>query len=186
MKHQKNFRLCDDFKGYGKATPGYNGLNQSIYSLQITQKEHLLIWNSETTQSLNIYLFNYQTKTAIFLATKHEKTIMTCNLNFWKYFLHFKLLASNTIKIESIRLNSWHHSHKKQKIETRSLETRVVLLIFLLSSYREYIKTAKNVGFCERLLSENDFEAVLDNICCYDYGANACEAVQKIATDQKD
>ena len=40
------------------------------------QKEHLLIWNSETTQNLNIYLHNYQTKTAIFLATKHEKTIM--------------------------------------------------------------------------------------------------------------
>ena len=46
--------------------------------VRITQKEHLLIWNSETTQNLNIYLYNYQTETAIFPATKHEKTIMTC------------------------------------------------------------------------------------------------------------
>ena len=47
-------------------------------------------------------------------------------------------------------------------------------------------KTAKNSGFCEELLSENDFEVVLATFSCYDYGANASEAVQKIATDQKD
>ena len=46
--------------------------------------------------------------------------------------------------------------------------------------YRKYIKTAKNGGFCEELLSENDFEAVLVNFCCY--GANASEVVQKIRT----
>ena len=45
--------------------------------------------------------------------------------------------------------------------------------------YRKYIKTAKNGGFCEVFLSENDFEAVLVNFCCYEYGANASEAVQK-------
>ena len=48
--------------------------------------------------------------------------------------------------------------------------------------YKEYIKTAKNGSFCEELLSENDFEAVLANFCCYDYGANTSEAVQKIST----
>ena len=47
-------------------------------------------------------------------------------------------------------------------------------------------QTAKNSGFCEELLSENNFEAVLATFCCYDYGDNASEAVQKIATDQKD
>ena len=52
--------------------------------------------------------------------------------------------------------------------------------------YKEYIKTAKNSGFSEELLSENDFEAVLAALYCFDYGANASEAVQKIATDQKD
>ena len=51
--------------------------------------------------------------------------------------------------------------------------------------YREYIKTAENGVFWEELHSENDFEAVLVNFCCHDYGANASEAVQKIATDQK-
>ena len=40
-------------------------------------------------------------------------------------------------------------------------------------------QTAKNGGFCEELLSENNFEAVLVNFCCYEYGANASEAVQK-------
>ena len=74
--------------------------------------------------------FKYQTETAIFLATRHEKTIMACSyLKFYKYFLHYELLANNTIKNESIHLNSWHHSLKKQK---DSLEARVVLLIFSL------------------------------------------------------
>ena len=48
-----------------------------------SKKEHLLIWNSETTQNLNIYLHNYQTETAIFLATKHEKTI---SMQLFKFF----------------------------------------------------------------------------------------------------
>ena len=52
--------------------------------------------------------------------------------------------------------------------------------------YREYIKTAKNGGFCDGLLSENDSEAILATFCCYGYGTNASEAVQKITTDQKD
>ena len=43
-------------------------------------------------------------------------------------------------------------------------------------------QTAKNGGFCEELLSENDFEAVLVNFCCYEYGANASQAFQKIST----
>ena len=74
-----------------------------------------------------------KTETAIFLATKHEKRIMACSyLIFYKYFLHFELLVSNTIKNESIHLNSWHHNHKKQK---NSLETQVVSLIFSLKNY---------------------------------------------------
>ena len=42
-------------------------------------------------------------------------------------------------------------------------------------------KKQKNDGFCEELLSENDFEAVLVNFCCYEYAANASEAVQEIS-----
>ena len=37
-------------------------------------------------------------------------------------------------------------------------------------------QTAKNDDFCKELLSENDFEAVLVNFCCYEY---VSEAVQK-------
>ena len=47
------------------------------------------------------------------------------------------------------------------------------------------MKTAKNGDFCEELLSENNFEAVLATFCCYGHGAKTSEAVQKIATDQK-
>ena len=43
------------------------------------------------------------------------------------------------------------------------------------------IQTAKNGGFCEELLSENGFEAVLVNFCYYEYSVNASEAVQKIS-----
>ena len=42
-------------------------------------------------------------------------------------------------------------------------------------------KQQQNGGFCEGLLSENDFEAVLPNCCCYEYGANSSEAIQKIS-----
>ena len=40
----------------------------------------------------------------------------------------------------------------------------------------------KNGDFSEDMLGENDFEAVLVNFCCYKYGSNASEAVQKIST----
>ena len=52
--------------------------------------------------------------------------------------------------------------------------------------YKAYIKIAKNCDFWVELLSENDFEAVLATFCCYDHGANASEAVKKIATNQKE
>ena len=43
------------------------------------------------------------------------------------------------------------------------------------------MKTVKNGSFFEELLSGNDFEAVLVNFCCYDFGANASETIQKIS-----
>ena len=49
--------------------------------------------------------------------------------------------------------------------------------------YKACIKTAKNGDFCGELLSENDFDAVLATFCCYDHGANASQAIQKITTD---
>ena len=43
-----------------------------------------------------------------------------------------------------------------------------------------------NGGFCEELLSENDFDVLLATFCCYEHGANASEAVQRIVTNQKE
>ena len=40
--------------------------------------------------------------------------------------------------------------------------------------------------FSEKFLSESDFEAVLATFCCYDYGVDAFEAVERIAKDQKE
>ena len=59
-------------------------------------------------------------------------------------------------------------------------------LKYLRCPYRAYIKTEKNGDFCEKMLSENDIEAVLATFCYYDHGPKTSEAVQKIATDQKE
>ena len=73
-----------------------------------------------------------------------------------------------------------------------NLETRAVLLIFSLKleisgvPHRAHYRTTKSGDFCEELLSENGIEVVLSTFCCYDYGAKASEAVQKIATDQEE
>ena len=100
-----------------------NKLYRKYTPVRITQqKEHLLIWNSETAQNVNIYLHNYQTQTAIFLATKHEKSNWY-GMQLFKFF-H----TENTLKQQNMV-----------------------------------------AGVCEELLSENDFEAVLINFCCYEY-----------------
>ena len=44
----------------------------------------------------------------------------------------------------------------------------------------------KNGDFWEKFLNENDFEAVSATFCCYEHGAKAFEAVQKIPKDQKE
>ena len=46
-------------------------------------------------------------------------------------------------------------------------------------------ENSKKRQLCEELLSKNGLETVLATFCCYDYGDNASEAVQKKATDQK-
>ena len=82
----------------------------------------------------------------------------------------------------------YQYSNKKRKV---SLETRAALVIFSLEleisgvAVQGIHQNSEKWWFCEELLSENDFEAVLATFCCYDYGANASDAVQKIAADQK-
>ena len=49
--------------------------------------------------------------------------------------------------------------------------------------------TAKNGDFFDELSSEHDFEAILATFCCLatiSHGAKASEAIQKIATNQKE
>ena len=77
-----------------------------------------------------------------------------------------------------------HHNHKKRKDNHRN--TGRTIDYYLGWPYRAYIKTAKNGNFCEKLPSENDFEAVLATFCYYDHGTKASEAVQKIAADQNE
>ena len=83
----------------------------------------------------------------------------------------------------------YNHSQKKRK---DSLGTRAVLLIFSLEleisglAIQRIHQNSEKWWLCEELLGENDFEAVLATFCCHDYGANASEAVQKIAIYQKD
>ena len=69
--------------------------------------------------------------------------------------------------------------------ETQAKNRKNRNLKYLGWPYKEYTKTAKNGDFCEELLNENDFEAVLVTFCCYDYGANVSEAVQKIARSKR-
>ena len=113
---------------------------------------------------------------------------MACSyLIFLKIFPSFLTCGLQYYKNESIHLNSWPGTIviRNRKIIWKH---RSFLLIFWLDLkylewlYREYIKTAKNGNFCEELLGEIDFKAILANFCCYGYGANASEAVQKIST----
>ena len=70
------------------------------------------------------------------------------------------------------------HSHKKRK---DSLETRAVLLIFVLEfeisgvAVQSIHQNSENDNFCSEMLSKNDFEAVLVTFCCYNHGAKASE-----------
>ena len=66
------------------------------------------------------------------------------------------------------------------------MKTRALLLIFLLELEIFGVAVQSIHGIAEELLSENYFKAVLAFFCCYDHGANAFEAVQKIATDQSE
>ena len=131
----------------------------------------------------------------IFLATKHEKTVMACS--YYYYFFNISFIFNfwpSIIKMKVyIHLNSWYYSYKKHKKQKQKVwKYRSYLLIFWLDAWTWNIwggrtentsKQKKMVpSFCEELLIENDFETVLVNFYCYDYGAYASETVQKIST----
>ena len=81
---------------------------------------------------------------------------------------------------------AWHLSHQKQKdnLEMQVLSVDIFWLeleIFGVAVQRIHQNSKKNGSFCEELLGKIDFEAVLASFCCYGYGANASETVQKIS-----
>ena len=81
------------------------------------------------------------------------------------------------------------HSHKKRK---DSLDTRAVPLIFSLEleisgvAVKSIHQNSEKWWLLEGIAQWKRFEAVLATFCCYDHGAKASKAVQKIATDQKE
>ena len=82
------------------------------------------------------------------------------------------------------KISQFSHSHKKRR---DSLETRWRTVNIFAGTWNIWGgRTEHQKGnFCEELLGKNDFEAISAILCCYDHGAKASEAVQKIATDQK-
>ena len=76
--HQTIYMCCSLFVCKG-STSYIESINQSV-----SLKKNICWYGTQKLpKNLNIYLRNYQTETAIFLATKHEKTIMACS------YLHF-------------------------------------------------------------------------------------------------
>ena len=77
-----------------------------------------------------------------------------------------------------------YHNHKKRE---NCLKTPAVLLIFSVElkisgvAVQSINQNGEKLSLLCGMLSENGFEAVLATFCCYDHGAKASEAVQKIA-----
>ena len=94
---------------------------------------------------------------------------MTCSyFNFFQFFLHFKLLGQQYYKNESIHLNSWHHSHKKQK---DSPETQFVFVDIFVWTWNIWGGLIENTSKQQKMVAF--VRNCLANFCCYDYGANA-------------
>ena len=78
------------------------------------------------------------------------------------------------------------HSDKNRK---DSLETRAVLLIMFAWNLDIRGGCAENAwllwSFYKELLTENDFEAVLANFCCYGYRANVSSCFLWLCVFQK-
>ena len=88
----------------------FESINQSIYTMSGSPKKNISWYGTQKplNQNLKIYLYIYQKETAIFLATKHEKTVMACSyLIFLKIFPSFWTCGLQCYKKESIHLNLW-------------------------------------------------------------------------------
>ena len=91
---------------------GPTSFNWKYKPVRITQKEHLLIWNSETAQN---YLYSYQTETAIFSSYKA-----------WKSNYGIQLFKS--LKNISFISNFWPAILLKWKYSSKFMEAQVVFV----------------------------------------------------------
>ena len=66
--------ICVRSFSFEKGQQAFESIIQSIYS-QDHPKRASADMELRNYPTLNIYLYNYQTKTAVFLATKHEKQL---------------------------------------------------------------------------------------------------------------
>ena len=110
---------------------------------------------------------------------------MACSyLNVLKIFTSFWIFGQQYYKNGSIHLNDSRHSHKKQIV----WKHRSYLLIFLLeleifdTTVQKIHENSKKCWLLWGITYCKWLEAVLVNFCCFDYGTNASEAVQKIST----
>ena len=68
--------IYDRSFSFGKGQQAFERINQpALYSGQDHPKRTSADIELRNYQNLNIYLYNYQTETAIFLATKHKKQL---------------------------------------------------------------------------------------------------------------
>ena len=119
-------------------------------------------------------------KTEIF---RYKQFCLVYFLNFQKHL--FPTLASRKVVFFFLCNNS--HNNRKH-----SLETWAVLLILSLElkisgvAIQRIHQKSKKLCLLWELPTKNDFVAVLATFCCYDHDAKVFEAVQKIATNQKE
>ena len=100
------------------------------------------------------------------------------------FFLNISFILNFWSANQSIHLNSWHHSHKKEK---DSLETQVLSVDILAWTWNIWgghtentSKQQKMVVLGRNCLVKMTLRLFLAHFCCYDYGISASEAVQKI------
>ena len=144
-------------------------------------------------------------KTEIF---RYKQFCLVYFLNFQKHL--FPTLASRKVVFFFLCNNS--HNNRKHSLETwavlliLSLELKIsgvaiqrihqkreaVLLILSLElkisevTIQGIHQKSKKLCLLWELPTKNDFVAVLATFCCYDHDAKVFEAVQKIATNQKE
>ena len=111
-----------------------NKIYRKYKPVRITQKEHLLILNSEANQNLNSY----------------EAWKNNYGMQLFKIFPSFWIFGQQYYKNESIHLDSWHHSYKKQ---IDSLETQVVFVDIFAWTWNIWRSRTENTSKQQKMVA---------------------------------